>query len=68
MQPVPEPAAASSVYVHLMSGDVARISPATGVVVQPDMVVVYNAEVAVASYPRREVFSCSLQETSPSFT
>ena len=68
MQPLPEPAHASSVYVHLMSGEVATISPATKVVVQPDMVIVYNGELMVASYPRRDVFSCSLQETSPSFT
>jgi hypothetical protein len=51
-----------------MSGEVATISPATKVVVQPDMVIVYNGELMVASYPRRDVFSCSLQETSPSFT
>jgi hypothetical protein len=51
-----------------MSGEVATISPATNVVVLPDMVIVYNGELAVASYPRREVFSCSMQETSPSFT
>jgi hypothetical protein len=68
MQPLPDPAPASSVYVHLMSGEVATISPATNVVVLPDMVIVYNGELAVASYPRREVFSCSMQETSPSFT
>jgi hypothetical protein len=51
-----------------MSGEVATISPATNVVVQAEMVLVYNGSKAVAEYPRRNVFSCSLQETSPSFT
>jgi hypothetical protein len=58
----------SAVYVHFMSGDVAIITPATNVVVQQDMILVYNGPTAVAEYPRRQVFSCSLQETSPSFT
>ena len=55
-------------YVHFMSGEVATISPATNVVVEPGMVLVYDGARPVASYPRRDVFSCSLQETSPSFT
>ena len=67
-QPEPEAVHASSVYVHFMSGEVATISPATSVLVQPDMVVIYNGAVPVASYPRREVFSSSLRETSPAFT
>jgi hypothetical protein len=58
----------SVVYVHLMSGEVATISPATNVVVEPDMVLVYDGETPVAEYPRRNVFSCSLREISPSFT
>ena len=62
------PESGSVVYVHLMSGEVATISPATNVVVQAEMVLVYNGSQAVAEYPRRNVFSCSLQETSPSFT
>ena len=56
------------VYVHLMSGEVATISPATNVVVQANMVLVYDGQALVAEYPRRNVFSCSLQEISPSFT
>lgn len=63
-----EPVSQSSVYVHLMSGEVAVINPATNVHVQSNIVVVYNGVMAVASYPRKDVFSCSLQETSPAFT
>lgn len=60
--------ALTSVYVHLISGEVAIISPATDVVVQSHMVLVYNGAQPVASYPRREVFSCSKTETSPTLT
>jgi hypothetical protein len=65
---LPEPTPVSSVYVHLMSGEVAIINPATRVNVEPDVVIVYNGAMPVASYPRKDVFSCSLQETSPAFT
>lgn len=55
-------------YVHLMSGEVATISPATSVVVQANMVLVYNGTQPVASYPRKDVFSCSKTPTSPTLT
>ena len=58
----------SVVYVHFMSGEVAVITPATNVVVQPAIVLIYDGSRPVASYPRRDVFSCSLRETSPAFT
>jgi hypothetical protein len=61
----PEPETTSAVYVHFMSGEVATISPATSVLVQPDMVIIYNGLQPVASYPRKDVFSCSKTETSP---
>ena len=67
-EPAPGSASGSAVYVHFMSGEVARITPATSVIVQPDIVLIYDGAQPVASYPRKEVFSCSLQETSPSFT
>jgi hypothetical protein len=51
-----------------MSGEVATISPATNVVVESEMVLVYDGLTPVAEYPRRNVFSCSLREISPSFT
>jgi hypothetical protein len=58
----------SSVYVHLMSGEVAIISPATSVLVQSDVVLVYNGAQPVASYPRKVVFSCSKMQTSPTLS
>ena len=61
----PQPETHASVYVHFMSGEVATIRPATSVVVQSEMVLVYNGSQPVASYPRREVFSCSKTPTSP---
>ncbi len=51
-----------------MSGEVATLSPATSVQVQPDVVIVYNGLQPIASYPRRNVFSCSKTETSPTLT
>lgn len=62
---IPDPD--SSVYVHFMSGEVAIIRPATSVTVQQDMILIYNGTLPVAEYPRRQVFSCSMRETSPSF-
>ena len=51
-----------------MSGEVAAITPATSVEVKTSMVVVYDGDRPVATYPRRDVFSCSLRETAPAFT
>lgn len=51
-----------------MSGEVAIISPATRVEVRHDIVLVYNGMQPVASYPRRDVFSSSKREISPSLT
>jgi hypothetical protein len=64
----PEPEKQAAVYVHFMSGEVATITPATDVVVQPDMVLVYNGPLPVASYPRKDVFSCSKTQTSPTLS
>jgi len=66
LPPVSEPQPA--VHVHFMSGEVATVSPATSVMVQNDMVIVYDGVLPVASYRRKEVFSCSRTEISPSFT
>ena len=68
-RPLPtETESQSTVYVHLMSGEVAVISPATSVLVQSEMVLVYNGSQPVASYPRKVVFSCSKTQTSPTLT
>src|SRR5690606_29720785 len=61
----PQPDPIDAVYVHLMSGEIATISPATSVVVQSHTVVVFNGVQAVAAYPRRDVFCCSKTEISP---
>jgi hypothetical protein len=58
----------SIVYVQLNSGEVIKVTPATSVLVQPHMVIIYDGELAVASYPRQDVFSCTRRETCPSFT
>ena len=63
-----QPEGHSAVYVHLMSGEVATIRPATSVVVQSSMVLIYNGSQPVASYPRKEVFSCSKTPSSPALT
>ena len=63
-----EPEPVSVVYVLLNSGEVATISPATSVSVDRDVVIVYHGALAVASYARKDVFSCSRTRVSPAFT
>ena len=67
----PRPAALEPervVYVYLTSGEVVAVRPASSVTVQPDRVIVYDGELPVASYRRREVFSCSRTQDSPACT
>jgi hypothetical protein len=67
----PRPAALEPervVYVYLTSGEVVAVSPASSVTVHPDSVIVYDGGLPVASYRRREVFSCSRTQDSPACT
>jgi hypothetical protein len=56
------------VYVHLNSGEVVTVTPATSVAVQPSSVVIYDGSVPVASYPRSQVFSCTRSKDCPALT
>jgi hypothetical protein len=55
-----------TVYVHLCSGEVIPVSPATSISVRRDCVEVCNEGRSVVTYLRSQVYFCSKVET-PTF-
>jgi hypothetical protein len=52
-------AASSAIYVHLNSGEVLEVSPATGVRLTADELLVLNGERVVAKFARPSVYLTS---------
>lgn len=64
--PIEEPV--HTVFVHLCSGDVEIVAPATAVSVEAQFVTIFNGEAVVATYARRDVYLCSKVLTSPTLS